>query len=59
MTARQVFRGAVDGAAIFTAWSVQFAASGSYAAATITAAAVAVYGAWCFYDGAIRDGVKP
>ena len=49
---RRVLRPVIDIAALYVAWSVQFAASGSHAAAAITASAVGAYGLWCFYDGA-------
>ena len=48
---RYAIRSLIDFAAIFVAWAIQFAASGSYAAAFITATAVGIYGMWCFYDG--------
>ena len=48
---RYAARYAIDVGALYCAWAIQFAASGSIAAATITAAAVGVYGVWCFYDG--------
>ena len=48
---RYALRSVIDIAALCVAWAIQFAASGSHAAAFITAAAVGVYGLWCFYDG--------
>jgi hypothetical protein len=48
---RIALRTAIDVAALYFAWAIQFAASGSLAAAAITAAAVGLYGLWCFYDG--------
>ena len=48
---RYAIRSLIDLAAIYVAGAIQFAASGSHAAAFITAAAVGVYGIWCFYDG--------
>ena len=48
---RYALRSLIDFAALYVAWAIQFAASGSYAAALITAAAVGAYGVWCFYDG--------
>ncbi|MDO9071627.1 MAG: hypothetical protein Q7U73_00025 [Rubrivivax sp.] len=48
---RYVLRSLIDVAALCCAWAIQFAASGSYAAAFITAVAVGLYGMWCFYDG--------
>jgi hypothetical protein len=48
---RRVLRTVIDLTALYCAWAIQFAASGSYAAATITAVAVGLYGLWCFYDG--------
>lgn len=47
----RVLRTVIDLAALYCAWAIQFSASGSYAAAFITAAAVGLYGLWCFYDG--------
>lgn len=46
-----VLRTVIDLAALYCAWAIQFAASGSYVAAFITAGAVGLYGLWCFYDG--------
>lgn len=48
---RYVLRSLIDVFAMYCAWAIQFAASGNYAAAFITAVAVGVYGAWCFFDG--------
>lgn len=48
---RYALRSAVDVVVLYCAWAIQFAASGSYAAAAITATAVGLYGMWCFYDG--------
>lgn len=48
---RYALRYLIDVAVLYCAWAIQFAASGNYAAAFITAAAVGVYGCWCFYDG--------
>ena len=48
---RYVLRSLIDLAALYCAWAIQFAVSGSYAAATITAIAVGLYGLWCFHDG--------
>ena len=49
---RYALRSLIDVVVLYVAWSIQFAASGSYEAAAIPAVAVGVYGAWCFYDGA-------
>lgn len=48
---RYALRSLIEVAALYVAFAIQFAASGSTAAAAITAAAVGVYGVWCFYDG--------
>lgn len=48
---RYALRRLIDVFALYCAWAIQFAASGSYAAATITAIAVGLYGLWCFHDG--------
>ena len=48
---RYALRSLIDMTALYCAWAIQFAASGSYAAATITAVAVGLYGTWRFYDG--------
>ena len=48
---RQALRTTIDLAAIYAAFAIQFAASGSFAAAFITGGAVGLYGLWCFYDG--------
>ena len=48
---RYALRSLIDVFALYCAWAIQFAASGSYAAATITAIAVGLYGLWCFHDG--------
>jgi len=48
---RQALRTTIDLAAIYAAFAIQFAASGSFAAAFITGGAVGLYGAWCYYDG--------
>ena len=48
---RYALRSMIDLTSMYCAWAIQFAASGSYAAATITALAVGLYGTWCFYDG--------
>lgn len=48
---RKVLRSVFDISAIYAAWAIQFAASGSYAASAITAVAVGLYGLWCFHDG--------
>ena len=49
----KALRSVIDIFALYVAWSIQFAASGSYVAAAITAVAVCLYGVWCFYDGSI------
>ena len=49
-----VLRLAIDSAAVFLAWSIQYAASRDMYASAITAAAVSAYGCWCFYDGTRR-----
>lgn len=49
---RSVLRWAIDLFAMFSAWAIQFAASGSQSAAFITGLAVAAYGMWCYWDGA-------
>ena len=49
---RYALRSLIDVTVLYVAWGIQFAASGSHAAAAITAVAVGVYGTWCFYDGA-------
>lgn len=48
---RRLLRAAIDLFALYCAWAIQFACTGSYAAASITAVAVGLYGCWCFYDG--------
>lgn len=48
---RRLLRFAIDVSALYCAWAIQFACTGSYAAALLTTAAVALYGCWCFYDG--------
>ena len=48
---RYVLRSLIDVFALYCAWAIKFAASGSYGAATITAVAVGLYGVWCFFDG--------
>ena len=50
-TLLRIVRSVIDAAAIYAAWSIQFAASGSLWASAITAAGVALYGLWCFADG--------
>jgi hypothetical protein len=51
MSGRMLLRWAIDTAALYVAFSIQLAASGSVAAAVITAVGVGLYGVWCFYDG--------
>ncbi len=48
---RYTLRTTIDLAALYCAFAIQFAASGSYAAALITAVAVGLYGCWCYFDG--------
>ena len=48
---RYALRSVIDMAALYFAWALQIAASGSYFAAALTAGAVGLYGLWCFYDG--------
>ena len=48
---RRLMRSLLDASAMCAGFAIQYAASGSFPAACITAAFVGLYGAWCFFDG--------
>lgn len=51
---RSILSVLIDIAALYAAWAIQFAASGSYAAAFVTTAGLGAYGAWVWFDGFTR-----